>query len=287
MSRIQDLLNRAEQEKELLRVVDLERESMSLPLAVGAGAQTATARMHQQPTSAPLTLDELLVLCPQRRWNFNPASMLFHDPKQNHRAAEEFRGIRSRLYRLRETKPLKTLLVTSSVAREGKSFVASNLAHALSIQPNCRVLLIDANLRNPGLHLFFGTTPTPGLADYLINQLEPAAVLQRGESENLFLLPAGGAFTGPAELISTGQLTPLLRLLEPAFDWILVDSPPALPFSDAAQLAHHCDAVLLVVRSDSTPLEIARQARRRFREGHLAGVVLNGAAMHPNFPEIH
>lgn len=282
MSRIHDLLNRAGQEKELLRVVDLECESVALP--VGASQSRGTREIR---SSTPLVFDDLLSFCPRGAWILDPASNVFSGAKHQPAAAEEFRGIRSRLYRLRETRQLKTILVTSPVPNEGKSFVACNLAHALAIQPDCRVLLIDANLRKPALHRFFGTLPTPGLSDYLLKPDDPMSIVQRGESNNLILIAAGSAVAGPAELLSNGQLASLLKLVAPAFDWVLIDSPPAIPFTDAALLANQCEGVLLVVRSDSTPLEAARQARRKFREGHIAGVVLNGAAVHQNYAEIH
>jgi len=284
MSRIHDLLNRAEQEKELLRMVDVERESVALPVAIGASAQSRAAQ--QIGRSSPLTFDDLLSFCPRRAWVPDPASNVFAGEPQS-AAAEELRGIRSRLYRLRETRQLKTLLVTSPVHKEGKSFVACNLAHALAIQPDCRVLLIDANLRNPALHKFFGTLPTPGLSDYLLKPADPMSIVQRGESDNLILIAAGSAVVGPAELLGNGQLPSLIKLVAPAFDWIVIDSPPAIPFTDAALLANPCDGVLLVVRSNSTPLEVARRARRKFRDGHIAGVVLNGVAAHQNYAEIH
>jgi len=285
MSRIRDLLNRAEQEKELLRVVDLDRESVALPLAGGAPAPGRGA--HPIGSFTPLNFDDLLSFCPQRAWVPDPASNVFSGAKHQPAAAEEFRGIRSRLYRLRETSQLKTILITSPVPKEGKSFVACNLAHALALQPDCRVLLIDANLRNPALHGFFGTEVTPGLSDYLLKPDDPMSILQRGEANNLILIAAGSVAAGPAELLSNGQLALLIKLVGPAFDWILIDSPPAIPFTDASLLANQCEGVLLVVRSNSTPLEVARQARRRFREGHIAGVVLNGAAAHQNYLEIH
>src|SRR5262249_53895022 len=148
-------------------------------------AQSRSA--HEIGSSTPLTFDDLSSYCPRRTWVLDPAWSAFSNAKHQPAAAEEFRGIRSRLYRLRETRQLKTILVTSPVHQEGKSFVASNLAHALAIQPDCRVLLIDANLRNPALHGIFGTFLTPGLSDYLLKPADLISVVQRGESNNLVL----------------------------------------------------------------------------------------------------
>ena len=78
--------------------------------------------------------------------------------------------------------------------------------------------------------------------------------MQRGPMENLFFIPSGKAMTNPGELVANGRLKFLLSRVEPLFDWIIIDSPPAVPVSDAALLANYCDGVLMVVRSNATPL---------------------------------
>jgi protein-tyrosine kinase len=92
------------------------------------------------------------------------------------------------------------------------------------------------------------------------------------------LIPAGRENDNPAELVSNGRMKFLFNKLEPLFDWIIVDSPPTAAVSDSSLLANYCDGVLLVVRSNSTPFDIARKAREEFSEKHLVGVVLNGIA---------
>src|SRR5207249_10108105 len=104
------------------------------------------------------------------------------------------------------------------------------------------------------------------------------SIIQRGQMENLFLIPAGRNSGNPAELVANGRLKFLLNRLEPMFDWIIIDSPPAALVSDAALLANYCDGVLLVVRSDNTPVDAARRARSEFSNHHVVGVVLNGIA---------
>ncbi len=80
----------------------------------------------------------------------------------------------------------------------------------------------------------------------------------------------------PAELIGNGRLKLLLQRVEPLFDWIIIDSPPAIPVSDASVLGKVCDGVLMVVRSNATPFDVARKARQEFPDQALVGVVLNG-----------
>jgi protein-tyrosine kinase len=280
MSRIHDLLNRVEHERETLRVVEVDRDPVAKAVAISAVPEREPPPQEQDSTSSSLeasaTLDDRIERCPSTEWNPDPASLLFAGASEKS-GSEEFRALRSRLYRLRETAKLKTLLVSSALSKEGKSFVAVNLAQAIALQQECRVLLIDANLRKPQLHVALGTRSTPGLADYLWDEVDLFSTLQKGWADRLFLIPAGRQVPGPTELVANGRVKSLLLRLEPAFDWIIVDSPPAIPFSDASLIANYCDRILLVVRASSTPLEVVRQARRKFREGHLAGVVLNGA----------
>jgi protein-tyrosine kinase len=192
------------------------------------------------------------------------------------RGVEEFRTLRSRLYHAREKMALKKVLVTSALPKEGKSFTAANLAQVLVRQHGRRVLLVDADLRGPRLHLMLGTTSSPGLADYLQGGCDEFAIMQRGPMENLFFVPSGHEISDPAELVANGRLKVLLQRVEALFDWIIIDSPPAVPVSDASVLAKACDGVLMVVRSNTTPVDMARRARLEFPDEALLGVVLNG-----------
>jgi capsular exopolysaccharide synthesis family protein len=202
--------------------------------------------------------------------------MLFFNGDETVRGVEEFRTLRSRLYHAREKMPLKKVLVTSALPKEGKSFTAANLAQVLVRQHGRRVLLMDADLRGPRLHLMLGTTSSPGLADYLQGGCDEFSIMQRGPMENLFFVPSGREISDPAELVANGRLKVLLQRVEALFDWIIIDSPPAVPVSDASVLAKACDGVLMVVRSNTTPVDMARRARLEFPDEALVGVVLNG-----------
>jgi len=202
--------------------------------------------------------------------------MLFFQEDENRRGAEEFRTLRSRLYQIRERMPLKRIMVTSALPREGKSFVAANLAQVMVRQHGRRVLLIDADLRSPGMHRHLGTAQTPGLSDYLLGEADEFAVMQRGPMENLFFIPAGRQATGAPELLANGRLKLLMQRVEPLFDWIVMDTPPVIPVADSTLLANFCEGVLMVVRSNATPSDLARKAREEFQDKLLLGVVLNG-----------
>jgi protein-tyrosine kinase len=123
-----------------------------------------------------------------------------------------------------------------------------------------------------------GTTSAPGLTNYLQGRSDEFSIMQRGPMENLFFIPSGQELSNPAELVASGRLKLLLQRVESLFDWIVVDSPPAVPVSDSSVLAKACDGVLIVVRSNSTPVDMARRARQEFPDEVLVGVVLNGTS---------
>ena len=300
MSRIHEALKKAEQERaasqggpsqpdydpsyattaaaELPMMAVAEKPPVEMGVRVPAsGGVPLTSAMPS--FGSPFSLDALLARCIPQPWAPDEKTMLFFNGDDMARGSEEFRTLRSRLYHAREKMPLKKVLVTSALPKEGKSFTASNLAQVLVRQHGRRVLLIDADLRGPRLHMMLGTTSSPGLADYLQGGSDEFSIMQRGPMENLFFIPSGREISDPAELVANGRLKLLLQRVEALFDWIIIDSPPAVPVSDASVLAKACDGVLMVVRSNATPVDMARRARQEFPDEMLIGVVLNGTNM--------
>jgi protein-tyrosine kinase len=291
MSRIHDALKRAEQERATSMGTHVEpvfdqpeaqRESMpalqpSMPSSMQSSMPSAGAAARPSMASG-LNYEALVARCPQTAWSPDPRTMLFFEEDDTRLGAEEFRTLRSRLYQIREKMPLKRLLVTSALPKEGKSFVAANLAQVMVRQHGRRALVIDADLRNPGMHRHLGAPQSPGLAEYLLGECDEFAALQRGPMENLFFMPAGRIVPSAPELLSNGRLKLFLQRVEPLFDWIILDSSPVIPVSDATLVASCCDGILMVVRSNVTPSDMARRAREEFPDKLLLGVVLNGAA---------
>jgi capsular exopolysaccharide synthesis family protein len=294
MSRIHEALKKAEQERatsqggpaqsvfatpetELPSAAELAAGSVAAGEFTGGVPVNSVPMNSAMPSFAsPFSVDALLARCPQLQWKPDEKTMLFFNGDDNSRGLEEFRTLRSRLYHAREKMPLKKILVTSALPKEGKSFTSANLAQVMVKQHGRRVLLIDADLRGPRLHTMLGTTASPGLSDYLQGGNDEFSIMQRGLMENLFFIPSGQQISDPAELVANGRLKILLQRVEALFDWIIIDSPPAVPVSDASVLAKACDGVLMVVRSNATPVDMARRAREEFPEQALVGIVLNG-----------
>jgi capsular exopolysaccharide synthesis family protein len=274
MSRIHEALKKAEQERAMSQPT---REGapavLDIPLDPGGVYGGAVATVSPTLSSAS---ESMLARCRQTQWTPDPKTMLFFGGDEHATGMEEFRTLRSRLYQAREKQTLSKLLITSALPKEGKSFTAANLAQVIVRQHGRRALLLDADLRNPQLHKILGAEAGPGLSEYLRSESDEFSIIQRGPMENLFLIPAGVNTGNPAELLANGRLKFLLNRLESMFDWIIIDSAPAVPVADAAALANFCDGVLLVVRSNSTPMDAARQARREFADRNVVGVVLNG-----------
>jgi polysaccharide chain length determinant protein (PEP-CTERM system associated) len=188
---------------------------------------------------------------------------------------EEFRTLRSALNLVRERQPLQKLLITSPVPRDGKTFVSAYLAHAILQQHEQRVLLIDADLRWSRLHQTIGAPAVPGLSDYLSGDADESSIMWRGPVENFRFIPGGTPKMNASELLGNGRLKLLLESVASDFDWIIVDSPPIIPISDAKLIAQLCDGVLVVVRAGATPFDLARRAYSQFLDKRFLGVVLN------------
>jgi protein-tyrosine kinase len=300
MSRIHEALKRAEQERAASQ--GRLEPAPTNETAVAASAQAATEaprasvgapppapspmQSMSEPASA-FTPDTLLARCAQVQWKPDAKTMLFFNEDENACGTEEFRTLRSRLYQLRKRMSLKTVLITSALPKEGKTFVAANLAQALVRQQGRRALLIDANLRAGHLHSALGAASMPGISEYLLGESDEFAIMQRGPMENLFFIPSGRSVSNPEELVANSRLEGLLQRVDALFDWIIIDSPPVVPVSDASLLANYCDGVLMVVRSNATPFDAARKAHQEFAHKVLVGVVLNGVAADSSHSRYH
>lgn len=286
MSRIHEALKKAQEERAAGQAADVVApQPLVTTAAVGReGAQHVPADVGMRSSQNVgmtassidhLRFDDLRARCAHPLWKLDPHVNVFSNPDLSAHGAEQFRTLRSRLYEVRRNQALRTVLVTSSMPSEGKTFVASNLAQAIVRQPDRRVLLIDADLRCARLHVPLGAPSAPGLAEYLRGDADEITVIQYGQEGNLCLIPGGSQATDPSELLCNGRMKKLLDRVAPVFDWIILDSPPCLPVADASILANLSDAVLLVVRAGVTPSEVAQRACQELQGKNVVGVVLN------------
>jgi capsular exopolysaccharide synthesis family protein len=200
-------------------------------------------------------------------------------------AAEKFRFLGVRMRQLQQNRTLKRVLVTSTLAEEGKSLVSANLAGVLARRKKQKVLLIEGDLRRPVLGHHFGLGSLNGLSEWLQSDSQALSSIYRLEEPNLWLMPAGYPPTNPLELMQSGRLSTLMAQLTSLFDWIIVDSPPLLPLADTTVWARHTDGALLVVREGTTEKEPLQRGLEILKKADLLGVVLNACsnANHRNY----
>ena len=310
MSRIYEALQKAESERKLERR-EPEPRIPEQPVGAGVGATAAVAEPDDAAFAAHDFLESAVVTepyaeAPSRRmggelldlskiptqpWTLSLPqlpSLLERGP-----AVEQFRSLRSRIFELRDISPLKSILVSSGLPQEGKSFISTNLALSLARHKNSKVLLIDGDMRRYTLHQILGCESHPGLADYLAGKASLVEVMQRPEPSpsptagatqilpNLTFIAGGNGGDKAADLSGSPRFGELIRQAAPYFDWIIVDSSPVLPVSDAVNLARWCDGVLLVARGGVTKFPVAQRAQSELKASNILGFVLNAVQETP------
>lgn len=196
--------------------------------------------------------------------------------------AEQFRALRTTLSYIGINGDQKTILVTSSISGEGKSFVAINLAISLSLTKK-KVVLLEFDLRKPKVSKILNVPHHPGISNYLVGHSVLGDILKKPieGNEHLYLLSAGIIPPNPTELILNGRLEHLLATLRATFDYIIIDTAPVAPVTDARLLAPFADATLYVVRHERTPKFHLKMIEELYEQGDLGklNIVFNGLKM--------
>lgn len=298
MSRIYEALQKAESEKKVERQPGEPR----LPADEQADVPAAVTLPYDEPAifagaaaEEPVRVHELgggLNLGAIASLPWNPSIDRLPALLERGPAVEQFRSLRSRVYEARDIRSLKSILVSSGLPQEGKSFVSANLALSLARHKSSKVLLIDGDMRRYTLHELLGTESHPGLAEYLAGKASAEQVMQRMADgaaptsvnhilSNLTFIPGGNGGDKAADLSGNPRFGELLRLAAPYFDWIIVDSSPVVPVSDGVNLARSCDGVLLVARAGVTKYAVAQRAASELRSANVLGFVLNAMVENP------
>jgi capsular exopolysaccharide synthesis family protein len=191
--------------------------------------------------------------------------------------AEQFRQMRTALSYLGVDSEHKKILVTSSISGEGKSFVSINLGISLALAGK-KVVILELDLRKPKLSEQFGISRRSGLSNFLIGNVNGESLVQKTNFENVFLIPSGPIPPNPSELISNGRLQDLLKNLEQDFDYIIMDTAPVNPVTDAYIISPIADVTLFIVRHDYTPRVLIQNLERQHKIDSLKNpaIVYNG-----------
>lgn len=227
------------------------------------GIAPTSAKPHvTRPTYTHHALDKNLVA------HHNPQSF----------EAEQFRMLRTNIMFPAEGKPSpRTILVTSALPGEGKSFVSSNLALTIAQNIDKHVLLIDCDMRRPTAHKLFGYENVPGLSNYLTGEQALQDLLIKTGNNHLSILPGGPVPPNPAELLSSNRMLALMREVRARYDdrYIIIDSPPPHLTAESKALAQFVDGIILVLKLGQTDRELVSELVGKFQKEKILGVVAN------------
>jgi len=274
MSEIFDFLKKAEKErKQVILPPEPEVEEPDFGAEPGPVEASWSPAMEAEPVSQELELCrddrfDLTDAAPQVKTVMDPLTLI----------GEQFRLLRSRLGLMQKQRGIKTILVTSTVPEEGKTFTASGLVGVLAQEPGKRVLLIDADMRKPRSGISFGlngSASSVGLSEVLQGNVSFRDAVLTCTNPQFSFLSSGPLPPNPSELLSSPILEQTLKAAASDFDWVIVDSPPVLSLSDTVLLAPLCDAVVLVVRANSTSARLVEDAAGRIGKERICGVIFN------------
>ena len=281
MSRIQEILNKAEREGTVRRTralgdphapaaapaparpVSAPRQTAAYDAPHAPWTPTATAQAFDPDDINPATptLDGRLV-----------AALAHQSP-----AAERYRLLRTRIKRAEAGRSIRAIVVTSPSKGDGKSLTAANLALTMAQELHQRVLLLDADLRRPSVSALFGLPEGPGLSDVLMGAADVETALAYLPDQHLTVMPAGAPAAQPAELLGSTGMRRVLDALRGRFDRIIIDMPPVGPLADVHVITPLADGLLMVVRAGITPKPAIEQALSGLDMGKVLGLVLNAA----------
>jgi protein-tyrosine kinase len=245
MSTIYEALEKAEIERNVQKIIEKEEPE-------GPGIQK-----------------EILSL-PSRQFDV-PSFPLF---KTGSLAAEQFRKLRTYLLKLQ---PMNTIMVTSALQGEGKSFVSANLAVGIAYDLHLHALLVECDLRNPSLGNQFGLSDGKGLSDFLVGKESIPNLITPTRIEKLSLIPGGSIPLNPAELVGSKRMEAMVEEVKNRYNdrYIIFDTTPILATSEPEIMAKWVDGIILVVRAGVTPRETVQQAINLLGKEKLLGIILN------------
>jgi polysaccharide biosynthesis transport protein len=197
--------------------------------------------------------------------------------------SEALRAVRTNVLFSAPDNRSRSLMVTSTGCKEGKTLIASNLAVALA-QAGQRIVLMDADMRLPRIHQIFEQTREPGLSNLLLGTSKASQAVRPSAIPNLWIVPAGLNPPNAADLLGSPKFRGLLRTLGEHFDWVVIDSPPVLAVTDAVVIAHAASAVLFVVSAERTNRASAQAALEQLDAARavVLGAVLNRVDLERN-----
>jgi protein-tyrosine kinase len=207
----------------------------------------------------------------------DPRLVTYHDPASVE--SEIFKILRTNILFPKTGEPPVTIMVTSAIPGDGKSFVAANLAISIAQGVEDHVLLMDCDMRRSSIHRSFGFGENvPGLSEYLSQKVPLSSLLRKTVVDKLTILPGGNTPSNPSELLSSLAMRHLLEQAKNRYSdrYVIVDSPPPQLTAETAALANYIDGIILVVKYGSTPKALIEDLLEKVGREKVIGVVMNG-----------
>ena len=193
---------------------------------------------------------------------------------------EEYKKLKSIVIRETKSNFLNTIMITSAIDNEGKTLTAINFAISLAQEIDHSILLIDADIRKPKIHEYLGIKPKYGLSHYLTRDMDVSEILIKTGIGNLVFIPAGNESKNPAELLASTKMKLFIDELKHRYvdRYIVIDTPPLLPFADAIIIGSYVDGIIFVVKEGHAQLKSIKEALNIIKNLNILGVVFNGAS---------
>lgn len=290
MSRVFEALTKASHEREQQAAKISVEPEIAIPESMPESRDWslgANGVKHPEPVSIPRSagvsktwrerIEELFFGWDLRRYATHPIVAL----EEESPASEQYKILREQLKRLRAEAGIRTVAITSPVKRDGKTTVAVNLAAAIALEYEEKVLLIDADLRAPSVHRYFNGDNSPGLTDYL-GANSPSglsSLVRETHLSGLRIIPAGKPSRFASELLAKERMGRVFKEIQTELPGhvVIIDSPPVLATPDPLVLSRQVDGVIMVIRAGKTPKDYLAKALSSFNSNKILGVVLNGA----------
>ncbi|WP_300667731.1 polysaccharide biosynthesis tyrosine autokinase [Desulfoluna sp.] len=193
-------------------------------------------------------------------------------------SSEQFRSIKTSIMFPEDGREMRSILVTSAVPGEGKSFVASNIAATMASSMDNYVLVIDSDLRRPSISKIFGLpSESSGLDLYLNNDCPLENIIYRTKIEKLSVIPAGNSVENPSELITSSNMTQMLSEVRSRYSdrYVIIDSPPPLLAPETIAVSKHVDGIIVVLRNDKTLKKYVSDMLDKIDRSKVIGIILN------------
>jgi capsular exopolysaccharide synthesis family protein len=247
----------AEKESDL----EFPKETMVAQLPIEAARVEERSRILSQFRSLPFSVA--------------PESRLVSVSDQDSAAAEAFRLLGVRLRDLSRSRPLKRVLVTSTIPREGKTTIAANLACTLARSTAQKVLLLEGDVRRPAVSEMLGLKGNPGICEWLRGDEKLTNCVYQVEDAGIWVMPAGSSPQNPLEVLQSPKLNALIAQLAEWFDMVIIDSPPVLPLADTSVWMRLADGIMLVARQGITEKKQLEKGLEAIDPQKLIGAIMN------------